>query len=1760
MKLRTIFSALFALAAAAALVQAAPLKEARVTQVINDVRILPGQAEAKPAVVNDEVREGTAVRTGIESRSELTFADLSIARLGANTIFSFDQGQRSVELGGGAILLRVPKDSGGARIKTAAVTAAITGTTVMAEYNCEDTRQNRIQSRCPDADFKFIVLEGSMRVCKTGGARECVDLGPGQMLAGSIDEPLGEPIDIDLARLLDTSLLIRGFPPIGSEDLIAANVRAQDRGLPDIGYVSTNNTFVNLIDAQDQRAAALPTQSPTPSPSPTATPTPTPTPTASPSPSPSPTPQPTPQKFGTPPVITSSVPYTITSGTAIETDPTITTNGVTDEGRIYRDVANDGTPSSYFFTTASAFDISNPDLRLPSFDQQFATGGPIATFKFAALRLAGNPMISTSNNGPVRLALISVGDMTSAAPGGALTFAGIEQLLLATQNGSISFGSNIEFRNLPALYIYARGAGSTLTIDSAITGTRDLFLLSEGILRSTGSLAVNQTSLGQSTGLNISLRAGGMINIGGNLDLRTTAGNIQNGANISVISGGDTTIGGVFTLRQSAASNTTTGIGGDIIVRTGGSLTAGSLNFSSAFGSSREVTDGADTQLIIGGNLATTAGGITVSHATPVGGSPRRLVRGGNLTLNVNGNLTTSSGSAILIDLINTSGSTVQNGANIIARVGGNLTTGAVTLRSSNSSNGATERGSNATLNVGGNVNFSTLTGSLINTFNGNIGTGGNFLFIGRGNATGSTMSVTLDNRDGGAIGTGGNLTLDLMQNLTLTGGVTFLVNNGGAAATNAGSIGTGGNILLEVDGATNAQAIMATVTNTNGAFIGTGGNVSVNAGSITVAAGNTLALLVANAGGSIGTGGNVLANIANAFSGGVSMAVTNNGGSIGTGGDVRLLTFGPMTADPQRGIDLRVSNINGGSIGTGGNVSANLGGAFKGIFAVSNGGTAATNAGSIGTGGNILITLDRDTNAQSISATVTNTTGGSIGVGGTISFVAAGFVGPISVAVNSLGLVVANNGGSIGTGGTVFADILEGFSGDVNMRVSNNGGSINTGGNVTLEIGGNVTADSEGGLNLRVSNNAGSIGTGGNVSAFLGANFTGGTINARVQNNSNGSIMNGGNVRVEITGALTTDPDEGGFTLRVANNSGGQIGTGGNVFGIIGGNLTATVVDLAVDNDAGGNINAGGNIDLSVGGNLTTDVFTLRIGNVGGHIGNGGNMTATIGGDLRASSIDATIDSRSGGAIDQGGLINLRVNGSLITTEPPDLFIPGGTEPIGDANFQIFLTPSDDEVPHGGITGPAILVRANGGISIGGSLNAFIDDSGGIGAPSGGVGLVQISTAGAIDVLNRLNVLGIVVATGAINAGVIAGTDVNSSVSINAGFGGIRQFELPSNGARTDLMHFLSAARVTSQNGIDFNGYSAVGDATPATNGGRLTINATSMTFGGDNADVFGGVTLNGGDSSTVFGPGGGGELVVNTSGQLTVFTDIEATSGFVDSNLPPSGRGGAVTLDSSSGLVDIDSRIEVSSRDPAPTGTPNPTPPRRRSTQGGNITVRSGRVGNTPGPTGNQRTVAVSISNSSQLLALLDAVPTAGPGGKITILATGANTDVNVNGRLEATKGTIDIRHEAAGGRVNIGSASSPTARTNMSADVIKARAFGANGQLNIGNTNMSADNLIRLYAPGSNGQLNFVANTTLSANNRIDLAAGTLTIQPNVIVTITGNAGPANVYTSNANYSGFGGSNPANGTFGGNGANTPQPLGNAPPFDGASQPGGQ
>ena len=108
-------------------VRADDLKQARVTQVIQDVRVVPSNAAPRAAALNEDVHQGTAVQTGAQSRSELTFKDKTITRLGEKTIFNVGEGSRTSDLKSGQFLLYVPKKAGGANVKMGPVTAAITG-------------------------------------------------------------------------------------------------------------------------------------------------------------------------------------------------------------------------------------------------------------------------------------------------------------------------------------------------------------------------------------------------------------------------------------------------------------------------------------------------------------------------------------------------------------------------------------------------------------------------------------------------------------------------------------------------------------------------------------------------------------------------------------------------------------------------------------------------------------------------------------------------------------------------------------------------------------------------------------------------------------------------------------------------------------------------------------------------------------------------------------------------------------------------------------------------------------------------------------------------------------------------------------------------------------------------------------------------------------------------------------------------------------------------------------------------------------------------------------------------------------------------------------------------------------------------------------------------------------------------------------------------------------------------------------------------
>ena len=134
------------------------------------MRIVDAQnAGERKAVLRDVIKGDLAVGTGSQSRAELLFQDNTLTRLGADTLFSFTAGTRDISLGQGTMLLQVPKNLGGARIRTAAVTAAITGTTIMIENK-------------PGSHVKVLVLEGSLRLSNNARFGESVVLTAGQMI------------------------------------------------------------------------------------------------------------------------------------------------------------------------------------------------------------------------------------------------------------------------------------------------------------------------------------------------------------------------------------------------------------------------------------------------------------------------------------------------------------------------------------------------------------------------------------------------------------------------------------------------------------------------------------------------------------------------------------------------------------------------------------------------------------------------------------------------------------------------------------------------------------------------------------------------------------------------------------------------------------------------------------------------------------------------------------------------------------------------------------------------------------------------------------------------------------------------------------------------------------------------------------------------------------------------------------------------------------------------------------------------------------------------------------------------------------------------------------------------------------------------------------------------------------------------------------------------------------------------------------------
>lgn len=221
------------------------LKQSKFTQVVNDVRIIStADSSAHAAAVEEIFAMPNVIRTGADSRAELVAEDRTITRVGANTVFSFDEANRTINLEKGSLLFNSPKGKGGGTIRTGAATAAVLGTTI-------------IVSTTADGGFKVLVLEGRAEVRFLNGLRQ--RLTAGQMTFVQPGGAAGPVIFFRLDEQVGSSFLVNGFEhDLPTLDFIRLEIQKQVQMMQSGQAVDTG-----LVVAQNSTGVAGPATPPT---------------------------------------------------------------------------------------------------------------------------------------------------------------------------------------------------------------------------------------------------------------------------------------------------------------------------------------------------------------------------------------------------------------------------------------------------------------------------------------------------------------------------------------------------------------------------------------------------------------------------------------------------------------------------------------------------------------------------------------------------------------------------------------------------------------------------------------------------------------------------------------------------------------------------------------------------------------------------------------------------------------------------------------------------------------------------------------------------------------------------------------------------------------------------------------------------------------------------------------------------------------------------------------------------------------------------------------------------------------------------------------------------------------------------------------------------------------------------------------------------------------------------------------------------------
>ncbi|MFN2542444.1 MAG: beta strand repeat-containing protein, partial [Chthoniobacterales bacterium] len=1050
--------------------------------------------------------------------------------------------------------------------------------------------------------------------------------------------------------------------------------------------------------------------------------------------------------------ITSPDPYQINSTTVIATDPTITTNGVTDFGKIYRGPTDDGPFSQYAFGSTSAFDTA---LKLDT--EFFADPAhlPIAAFKFQSLLITGDPIVDTTG-GPSHLALIAVDGINTEGPGGPLTFGGIDQLFLATVNGSINLTSNVSFSGFSILAIYARGATSDLTINSPINSIDSLKLAAERSLQLTNSGSMSLGSFDATTHSgDLTLQLGSLtLNGELHLDALTLGESIGNGANITVNLTGNFTNNSATDSSQLSIDNFggQIGTGGNISVDIGGNLTtngtggdAGKFDLTIQ-NTNGQITNGGNITLVTGGSISTGgAFNLLVENYDETANPAGHIGTGGNITLSTGGNLTADFAS---IATNNRGGGQIDSSVDLSVNISGALTT---------LSQGTDFLGNPSSFTIDLASRYDDTMG---NTAKSSIGGNATVDFHADSISIGGSFNAVLSDR-GGTIGGNALLNFDTTHDITVSGpditdfdAATFqLLNDGGTGAGSAQSPFGGtihGDATLQVGAANLAVpsgSLDVFLQNRNGGVID--GNATINfnlTGNLTV--GQFASFFLTNhqnfssnglPGGSIGSAAMLDISAANVsvgadFGAQIFNGVNNGapgpaGGSIGTNATLNV-TANNFTITG--GSDVEISNYNaatsGGSGGTiGGNATVN----FDAAGAVNTGtGTIAyfliqnqnlSDGGLGGTiGGNAAINLSAASmTSGSTFVRIDNSNGGTIDGSAMLSMSIGGDVtsNPLTVdilnpsgGIGGPATIDFSAGGNVNVTGALFSDIynpsgviggnaVSNFSaanvtatGDLVFGITSDGGTIVGNAAATLTAG-NLDS-SAGNFFLNVSNNSGSIANDATIN-LTAASLSAGLQETVIVNNA-GTIGGKATINDQISGDVVATGDTF-FDLQNNDegNGAGQIGSDATI-SLAAANVSTTGnFNEILNNGSGGLINGAASVTLNLSGDLTVGSGAfIQIDNFNGSIG-GDASIAVNAANISASSLSTTIDNTNNFSA---------APASVAGNATIDMNVSGDANVTNDATVAIY----------GSDAASSAAINVNGGTySAGGTFLTYIDGDG---------------------------------------------------------------------------------------------------------------------------------------------------------------------------------------------------------------------------------------------------------------------------------------------------------------------------------------------------------------------------------------------------------------------------------------------------------------